>query len=65
MPSQTIATIEDLKNWENSHCKLHATTTKNLTIEYIPYLVIYPIFDDIPKRKGIHSVMVLCKHAHN
>jgi hypothetical protein len=64
MPSQTIATMEDLKNWENNHCKLHTATTKNLAIDYILYLVIYPTFDDIPKRKGIQSVMVLCKHTN-
>ncbi len=65
MPSQTSVAMEDLKNWENSHYKLHAATTKNLAIDYIPYLVIYSIFDDIPKRKCIQSVMVLCKHVHN
>ncbi len=57
--------MEDVKNWENSHRKLHVATTKDLAINYITYLVIYPIFDDIPKRKGIQSVMVLCKNPHN
>jgi len=53
--------MKDLKIWENNNYKLHVSIIKNLTIDCIPYL----IFDDILKRKGIESVMVMYKHPHN
>jgi hypothetical protein len=53
MPSQTIVVMEDLKNWENNNYKLHVAIIKNLTSDCIAHFVMYLIFDDIPKKKGV------------
>jgi hypothetical protein len=57
--------VQVQKPIKHLHHELLVEYIKTLTIEYIPHLIIIPIFNGIPKTKTIQSVMILCKRFNN
>jgi hypothetical protein len=53
------------RNNENFHLKLLVKIVKVLIINCIFHLIICPILHGIHERKGVQTIMLLCKHSHN